>query len=63
MTNPIDDPTASPAVKGEKDIGGSTQDPETDDDINVMIEDVLGKQPKPGQTFNDLINEAEKNRG
>lgn len=53
----------SPARKGEQGIGGSTPDPESDDDVSNMMEDATGEnmdEPKNrGKTLGDIVNAAE----
>lgn len=55
-------PKDAPAVAGEEDVSGSAPRPDTDDDVGEMVEEVLGDEPKPGQTIGDIINEAEESR-
>ncbi len=33
-----------------------------DEDVSEMVEDVTGEEPKPGETFTDIVNRAEKER-
>lgn len=54
--------TESPATRGEQEIGGSEEEPTSDDDVNDMMEDVLGDEPEHGQTIADIVNEAERER-
>lgn len=48
----------SPAVHDE-DYENS---PTSDDDTGEMVEEVIGQEPKQGQTIADIVNDAERDR-
>lgn len=56
------DPSESPSDIGEQSAGGSAPKVTSDDDVDDMVEEVTGQEPKIGQTFSDMVNEAERAR-
>jgi hypothetical protein len=54
------DPAASPAVQDEESASGSAPDVRSDDDVGEMVRQIAGREPEPGETLADIINEAEK---
>lgn len=55
-------PSQSPAVRDEEEASGSAPGPTADDDIDKMVEEVTGREPEQGETFNEMVDEAEKAR-
>ncbi len=49
----------TPAAEGERAISGSTPGVESDDDVEEVVEDVIGNKPKPGVPFS-IAQEVEK---
>lgn len=45
-------PKTAPSVHDEDVL----ENPESDDDVDEMVEEIIGRQPKQGETFNDMIN-------
>lgn len=52
------DPKTPPSVQGDDDL----ESPTSDDDVGEMVEEVTGREPKPGETFTDIVNRAERER-
>lgn len=52
------DPKTPPSVQADEDL----ESPTSDDDVDEMVGEITGSEPKPGQTFNDLVNQAERER-
>lgn len=52
------DPATPPSVQDDEDINSPT----SDDDVGQMVEEVAGEEPKPGETFTDIVNRAEQAR-
>ena len=51
-------PGTPPSVQADEDL----ESPTTDDDVGEMVEKVAGEEPKPGETFTDIVNRAEVER-
>lgn len=50
-----DDPGVPPGVHDEDVL----ENPEADDDVGEMVEELTGKKPKPGESFNDMFERTE----
>jgi len=46
-------------VYGDTTISGSSPDPESDDDVEKVVEEVTGEKPKQGEEFS-ISDEVEK---
>jgi hypothetical protein len=55
-------PVQSPAEEGEESASGSSPRPTADDDVEEMVEEVIGIKPKKGQSLADMINKSERAR-
>lgn len=49
------DPNVPPSVHDEDVL----ENPEADDDVGEMVEELTGKKPKPGESFNDMFERTE----
>jgi len=50
------------AVYGEEAMGGSSPSPDSDDDIGEMYKEIIGHEPKKGESIADEVEEAERFR-
>lgn len=56
------EPDKSPAVQGEEEASGSAPAPTSDDSIEEIIKETVGKEPEQGETLADIVNRAERER-
>lgn len=55
-------PVQSPAEEGEEAASGTAPRPTADDDVEEMVEEVIGIKPRKGQSLADIINKSERAR-